>query len=100
MGCMCGLWWLVLVRSKSLMCSCCAIGARSCCVTGAHSYCVAGAHSCRILLYRRWGLGGTWYLGGDICVGDSGGSCILVDILVMVDGVVVGGVGGWWWWVV
>ena len=21
-GCMCGLWWLVLVRSKSSMCSC------------------------------------------------------------------------------
>ena len=26
-GCMCGLWWFVLVRSKSSMCSCCAIGA-------------------------------------------------------------------------
>ena len=42
-GCMCGLWWFVLVRSKSSMCSCCAIRARSCWVTGAHSCCVAGA---------------------------------------------------------
>ena len=46
------------------------------------------------------GLGGTGYLGGDICAGDSGGSCILVDILVMVDG---GGGWGCWrvvWWAV
>ena len=48
------------------------------------------------MLYRRWGLGATGYLGGDICVVDSGVSCILVDILVMVDGVVE----GWFWWVV
>ena len=96
-GCMRGLWWLVLVRSKSSMCSCCAIGVRSCCITGAcsccvagaHSCCVAGAHSCCILLYRRWGLGGTGYLGGDNCVGDSMGSCILVDILSD---------GGWGCW--
>ena len=51
-------------------------------------------------------MGGTGYLGGDICVGDSGGSCILVDILVMMDGgggwgcwrvVLVGCVIGWFW---
>ena len=48
-------------------------------------------------------------MGGDICVGDSGGSCILVDILVMMDGgggwrcwrvVLVGCVGGLCNWVV
>ena len=43
------------------------------------------------MLFRRWGLGGTGDLGVDNRVGDSMGSCILVDILSD---------GGWGWWVV
>ena len=37
-----------------------------------------------LLFYRRWVLAGTGYGGGDICVGDSGGSDILVVSLVVV----------------
>ena len=51
-----------------------------------------------LLLYRRWVLAGVGYLGGDICVGDSGGSDILVVSLVVV--VLNGGVEWRCWMVV
>ena len=55
-----------------------------------------------LLLYRRWVLAGAGYGGGDICVGDSGGSDILVVILVLevLDGGGGGGDGRLCMWVV
>ena len=75
-SCVCGLWWMLVVRSKSWVCSCSVAGA--------------------LLLNKGWVLGGTGYLGGDIA--DSGGSGILVVILGVVDSMLVGCGGGLGCW--